>query len=121
MVLGVFIYAPQEVAMATKLYIGNLSFDTTQTDLEELFAQVGTVESANIITDRFSGQSRGFGFVEMASNKEAQAAIQRFDGHDLKGRTLKVNEARPREERSGGGGSRGGGGGYQRGGGDRRW
>ena len=107
--------------MATKLYIGNLSFNATQGDLEELFAQAGTVESANIITDRFSGQSRGFGFVEMASDEEAQAAIQRFDGHDLKGRSLKVNEARPREDRSGGGRPRSGGGGYNRGGGERRW
>ena len=88
--------------MATKLYIGNLSYDTTQADLEELFAEVGTVESANVITDKFSGQSRGFGFVEMASGEEAQAAIKQFDGYDLKGRALKVNEARPREERSGG-------------------
>jgi RNA recognition motif-containing protein len=108
--------------MATKLYIGNLSFNATQSDLEELFAQVGTVESANIITDRFSGQSRGFGFVEMASDEEAQAAIQRFDGHDLKGRSLKVNEARPRGDRPSGGRPRsGGGGGYNRGGGERRW
>ena len=88
--------------MATKLYVGNLSYNATQTDLEELFAQVGTVESANVITDKFSGQSRGFGFVEMASNEEAQAAIERFDGYDLKGRALKVNEARPQGERSGG-------------------
>ncbi len=71
MALGVFVDAPQEVAMATKLYIGNLSYNVTQADLEELFAEVGTVESANVITDKFSGQSRGFGFVEMASGKEA--------------------------------------------------
>ncbi len=100
--------------MATKLYIGNLSYDTTQTELQELFAEVGTVESANVISDKVSGQSRGFGFVEMASGKEAQAAIERFDGYDLKGRALKVNEARPREERSGG---RSGSGGRQ----ERRW
>ena len=88
--------------MATKLYIGNLSYNTTQTELEELIAQVGAVASANIITDKFSGQSRGFGFVEMASVEESQAAIKRFDGYDLKGRALKVNEARPQGERSGG-------------------
>ena len=86
--------------MATKLYIGNLSYNTTQADLEELFAQVGTVASANIITEKFSGQSRGFGFVEMASLAESQAAIKRFDGYDLKGRALKVNEARPQGGRS---------------------
>lgn len=111
--------------MAKKLYIGNLSFNVTQGDLEELFAQVGTVESVNIITDKFSGQSRGFGFVEMASNEETQAAIERFDGYDLKGRALKVNEARPQGERSGGGRSSFGGGGGGRGrasgGRDRRW
>ncbi len=88
--------------MATKLYIGNLSYNVTQAEFQELFAEVGTVESANVITDKFSGQSRGFGFVEMASGKEAQAAIERFDGYDLKGRALKVNEARPQGERSGG-------------------
>ncbi len=68
--------------MATKLYIGNLSYDTTQTELQELLAEVGTVVSANIIMDRDSGQSKGFGFVEMASGEEAQAAIERFDGYD---------------------------------------
>ncbi len=114
MVPGVFIYAPQEVAMATKLYIGNLSYDTTQTELQELFAEVGTVVSANIIMDRDSGRSKGFGFVEMASGEEMQAAIQRFDGYDLKGRALKVNEAQPQGERSGG---RSGSGGRQ----ERRW
>lgn len=88
--------------MATQLYIGNLSYDTTQTDLQDLFAEVGTVVSANIIMDRDSGRSKGFGFVEMASGEEAQAAIKQFDGYDLKGRALKVNEARPRGERSGG-------------------
>ncbi len=100
--------------MATKLYIGNLSYDTTQTELQELFAEVGTVVSANIIMDRDSGQSKGFGFVEMASGQEAQAAIKQFDGYDLKGRALKVNEALPQGERSGG---RSGSGGRQ----ERRW
>ncbi len=90
---------------AMKLYVpllGNTPYNVTQADLEELFAEVGTVESANVITDKFSGQSRGFGFVEMASGEEAQAAIKQYDGYELKGRTLKVNEARPREDRSGG-------------------
>lgn len=92
--------------MGKKLYIGNLAFTTTQRDLEDLFSAAGTCESAAVITDRDSGQSRGFGFVEMSSNAEAQAAIQKFDGHELHGRALKVNEARERE----GGGNRGGGG-----------
>ncbi len=101
--------------MAKKLYVGNLSYEATQADLEELFAQAGNVESVNIITDKISGQSRGFGFVEMASDGEAQAAIQQLDGHDLKGRALKVNEARAREARPGRE-NRGGGGGT-----NRRW
>lgn len=89
--------------MATNLYIGNLSFETTNTDLEGLFAQAGTVASVNIIMDRDTGRSRGFGFVEMGSSTEAQAAIEQFDGYELQGRSLKVNEAKPRESRSGGG------------------
>ena len=100
--------------MATKLYIGNLSYEVTQADLQELFAEVGTVESANVIMDRDSGRSKGFGFVEMGSGEEAQAAIKQYDGYELKGRTLKVNEARPREDRSGGRSDSGG----RR---DRRW
>jgi RNA recognition motif-containing protein len=106
--------------MSTKLYVGNLSFKTTGEDLQELFGQAGTVETANVVTDRESGFSRGFGFVEMASSDEAQAAITQFNGAELDGRALTVNEARPREERSGGGfgGGRGGfGGGGNRGGG----
>ena len=95
--------------MATKLYIGNLSYDTTQTELQELFAEVGTVESVNVIMDRDSGRSKGFGFVEMASGEEAQAAIKQYDGYDLKGRALKVNEARPQGDRSGGRSDSGGG------------
>ena len=95
--------------MGRKLYIGNLAFDVTGKDLEDLFAQAGICESVAIITDRSTGQSRGFGFVEMGSNADAQAAIQQFDGHELKGRGLKVNEARERD--SGGGGGRGPGGG----------
>ncbi len=106
--------------MAKKLYVGNLPYDVDQPELEELFAQVGTVESVNIITDKFSGRPRGFGFVEMDSEEEAEAAIKRFDGHELKGRALKVNEARSQGERSGEGRPHGGGGGY-RGGRERRW
>jgi cold-inducible RNA-binding protein len=93
--------------MGKKLYVGNLGFDVTDKDLEAVFAQAGVCESAVVITDKFSGQSRGFGFVEMSSGAEAQRAIQQFNGHQLKGRALKVNEARDREDR----GSRGGGGG----------
>lgn len=102
--------------MATKLYVGNLSFRTTQEDLRELFAQAGTVESASVIEDRETGRSRGFGFVEMATQEEAQAAVEMFNGKDFNGRNLTVNEARPRTERGGGGGG-GGRGGYNGGGG----
>ena len=96
--------------MSTKLYVGNLSFGVTSDDLHEHFAQAGTVESAKVVEDRDTGRSRGFGFVEMASSEEAQAAIEQFNGQDFDGRNLVVNEARPREE-GGGGGNRGGGGG----------
>jgi len=96
--------------MAKKLYVGNLAFQTTSQDLQELFAQVGTVESAQIIEDRDTGQSKGFAFVEMSSDSEAAAAIEQFNGKEVSGRMLKVNEARPRENRSGGGGGRGFGG-----------
>lgn len=104
-----------------KLYVGNLAFQTTSEDLNALFAEAGTVNSANVVTDRESGFSRGFGFVEMSSNDEGTSAIKMFDGKDVGGRNLKVNEARPREERSGGGGGggRNGGGGYGGGGGSR--
>jgi RNA recognition motif-containing protein len=90
--------------MGKKLYVGNLGFDVTDKELEALFAQAGVCESVAIITDKFSGQSRGFGFVEMSSNAEAQQAIQKFDGQELKGRALKVNEARDRDDRGSGGG-----------------
>ena len=92
--------------MGKKLYVGNLGFDVTDKDLETVFAQAGVCESVAVITDKFSGQSRGFGFVEMSSNAEAQKAIEQFNGHDLKGRALKVNEAKDREDRgrSNGGG-----------------
>jgi RNA recognition motif-containing protein len=103
--------------MSMKLYVGNLSFQTSSNDLQELFAQAGTVESANVVEDRDTGRSRGFGFVEMASKEEGQAAIQQFNGRDLNGRNLTVNEARPREDRRPGGGGRGGFGGGGRPGG----
>jgi cold-inducible RNA-binding protein len=88
--------------LGNKLYIGNLSYEVTQQDLEGLFAQAGTCQSAAVIIDRTTGQSRGFGFVEMSSNAEAQKAIQQFNGHDLKGRALKVNEAIERNNDRGG-------------------
>jgi len=94
-----------------KLYVGNLAFATSSQDLQELFAQAGTVESASVVEDRETGRSRGFGFVEMATKEEGEAAISQFDGKEIDGRTLKVNEAKPREPRSGGGGGRGFGGG----------
>jgi RNA recognition motif-containing protein len=105
--------------MSKKLYVGNLAFQTTSQDLQDLFAQAGTVESASVVEDRDTGQSRGFAFVEMATDEEAASAIDQFNGKELGGRMLKVNEARPRENRGGGGGggrgfggNRGGGGGY---------
>lgn len=105
--------------MGKKLYVGNLAFQVTNSDLEALFAQAGPCESVAVITDRDTGRSRGFGFVEMTSNDDAQKAIQQFDGYELKGRAIKVNEAR---EREGGGGGRGrGGGGGGRGGFNRRY
>ncbi|HEX8561122.1 MAG TPA: RNA-binding protein, partial [Pyrinomonadaceae bacterium] len=98
--------------------VGNLSFNTSSEDLRELFSQAGTVESASVVEDRDTGRSRGFGFVEMASREEGEAAIQQFNGREFGGRNLTVNEARPREDRGGGGGGRGGfGGGGGRGGG----
>ena len=97
--------------MSTKLYVGNLSFDTTTQDLETLFGESGTVTSTNIIDDRETGRSRGFAFVEMSSKEEAKAAIAALDGKEVGGRTLKVNEAKPRENGGGGGGGRGGSGG----------
>jgi len=96
-----------------KLYVGNLSFQTSSEDLQQLFGQAGTVESASVIEDRETGRSRGFGFVEMSTNEEGQAAIAQFNGKEINGRSLTVNEARAREERGGGGrgGFSGGGGG----------
>jgi cold-inducible RNA-binding protein len=95
--------------MTTKLYVGNLAFETSSNDLQTLFAQAGTVESVSLIEDLETGRSRGFGFIEMSTKEEGAAAITQFNGKDLGGRTLKVNEAKPREDRGGGGGGRNGG------------
>ena len=89
--------------MSMKLYVGNLAFQTSSEDLQQLFAQAGTVESASVVEDRETGRSRGFGFVEMSTKEEGAAAIQQFNGKDLGGRALNVNEAKPREDRGGGG------------------
>lgn len=99
--------------MATKLYVGNLSYQMTQDDLQQTFAQAGQVVSATIVTDKFSGRSRGFGFVEMASEEESQKAIQMLNGHELDGRKLTVNEARPLSPRPPRSGGMGGGGGFR--------
>jgi RNA recognition motif-containing protein len=100
-----------------KLYVGNLAFQTSSSDLQELFAQAGTVQSASVIEDRDTGRSRGFGFVEMASKEEGDAAIAQFNGKEFNGRNLTVNEARPRDDRGGNRGGGGGRGGYGGGGG----
>jgi len=105
-----------EILVGKKLYCGNLSYSVSSSDLEDLFAQFGAVDSAQVISDRDSGRSKGFGFVEMGSDSEAQAAIEALNGQEHDGRALTVNEARPREDRSRGGG---GGGGGRRGGGGR--
>ena len=121
--------------MSMKLYVGNLSFQTSSSDLQELFSQAGTVESAAVVEDRDTGQSSGFGLVEMSSREEGEAAIQQLNGKEVGGRALNVNEAKPREDRGGGGrggggggrsgfgggGNRGGGGGGNRGGCGGRW
>lgn len=114
--------------MSTKLYVGNLAFGTTSQQLEEIFAKAGTVQSASVVEDRDTGRSRGFAFVEMSTNEEAAAAIEQFNGKEIDGRALKVNEAKPRENRGGSGGrkfggGRGGFGGGNQGGGRRepRW
>jgi cold-inducible RNA-binding protein len=92
--------------MSMKLYVGNLAFQTSSDDLQQLFAQAGTVETASVVEDRETGRSRGFGFVEMSSKEEGQKAIEQFNGQDLGGRALNVNEAKPRENRNGNGGGR---------------
>ncbi len=101
--------------MGRKLYVGNLGYGVSSSDLEQLFTAHGTVDSAQVIEDRSTGQSKGFGFVEMGSESEAQAAITALNGQDHGGRALTVNEAKPREPRSGGGYGGGGRGGYGRG------
>src|SRR5688572_8557960 len=119
--------------MSMKLYVGNLAFATSSQELQELFSQAGTVESASVVEDRDTGRSRGFGFVEMATKEEGEAAIAQFNGKEVGGRAMNVNEAKPREDRGGGGGNRGGfggggggrggygGGGNRGGGGGGRW
>lgn len=97
--------------MNKKLYVGNLSYSITESQLQDLFTEVGSVVSANIITDRDTGRSKGFGFVEMETDEDATKAIDKFNNYELDGRSLTVNEARPRQERPGGGGRRGGPGG----------
>ena len=114
--------------MGTKLYVGNLSFNTTENELQELFSQAGTVQEVSLMQDKFTGKSRGFAFVTMGSDEDAQNAISKLNGQTVEGRALTVNEARPREPRPPGGGGRGyggggGGGGYgggRREGGQRR-
>ena len=111
--------------MGTKLYVGNLPFNTTENELQELFSQAGAVQEVTLMQDRFTGKSRGFAFVTMGSDEEAQNAISKLNGQSIEGRSLTVNEARPREQRPPGGGGRGygGGGGYggrREGGGPRR-
>ena len=108
--------------MGSKIYVGGLPYSATEQELSDLFGRHGAVTSARIITDKFTGQSRGFGFVEMSSDAEAQAAITALNGGEMGGRTLTVNEARPQEPRTGGGfgGGGGGGGGRSEGGGGKR-
>ena len=96
------------------IYVGNLAHESTEDDLRQAFEAFGEVASAKIITDKFTGSNRGFGFVEMPNSPEAQSAINGLDGSELKGRSMKVNEARPRQDRGGGGFNRGGGGGGRR-------
>lgn len=102
--------------MAKKLYVGSLPYKTTDSELSELFSQAGTVSSASVISDKFSGRSKGFGFVEMSTDEEATKAIEMLNGHEMDGRAIVVNEARPMQPRApggrdfGGGGNRGGGG-----------
>src|SRR5690242_1799820 len=112
----------EEFFMGNNLFVGNLPYDVDDAQLSEIFSRAGTVTSAHVVTDKFSGQSRGYGFVEMSSDAEAAQAVSMLNGQDLRGRPMTVNEARPREERGGyrgggGYGDRRGGGGY---GGDRR-
>jgi RNA recognition motif-containing protein len=108
--------------METKLYVGNLAYETSESDLQPLFEESGTVKSIQIIKDRDTGRSKGFGFVEMTTQEEAQNAVKALNAKDVNGRPLKVNLAKPREERGGGGRGRGGGRGHRgRGGGGNGW
>ena len=108
--------------MRMRLYVGNLNFRTTSEELRELFSQAGEVETASVVEDRETGRSRGFGFVEMSSKEEGEAAISQFNGKEVNGRSLTVNEAKPREDRGNRGGGRGGFGGGRGGGGrESRW
>jgi RNA recognition motif-containing protein len=107
--------------MSMKLYVGNLSFNTSTQDLEKMFGEVGTVESANVIEDRETGRSRGFAFIEMSSKQDGQNAITTLNGKEINGRELIVNEAKPRENRAGGGGGYSGGNRGGGGGGKNRW
>ncbi len=107
--------------MGKKLYVGNLTYDVTDSMLEQMFGAHGTVQSAQVIMDRDTGRSKGFGFVEMGTDQEAQTAIREMNGKQVEGRALTVNEARPREDRGGGGGGRGGGSRGGGGGGGRRY
>jgi RNA recognition motif-containing protein len=107
----------RSASMAKKLYVGNLSYNTSDSDLQRLFEEFGTVDSAQVISDRETGRSKGFGFVEMGSDQEAQAAIRGLNGREVDDRALTVNEAKPREDRGGGGGRGGYGGGRSGGGG----
>lgn len=107
--------------MGTNLYVGNVSFNTMENDLNELFAQCGTVARCNLIADKYTGRSRGFAFVEMSSDAEAQAAIDKLNGHELDGRALRINEARPREDRPPRRDDQRGGYDDRRGGGGRDW
>jgi len=112
--------ARESIIMATRLFVGNLPYSTTENDLQDHFGQAGAVTSVNIMQDRVTGRSRGFAFVDMGSQDEANKAVEMFHGKEFQGRALTVNEARPREERPGGGGGyRGGGGGGGGGGGYR--
>jgi cold-inducible RNA-binding protein len=111
----------QKIIMNNKLFVGNLSFDTTENDLHDAFAAHGTVTEANLMMDRTTNRPRGFGFVTMSTEEEAQKAIAALNGHELAGRAITVNVARPREERSGGGRREFGGGGGYRGGGRNRY
>jgi RNA recognition motif-containing protein len=112
-----FCFCQEEFPMGKRLYVGNLTYDVADSELQSLFEQFGTVESAQVVQDRNTGRSKGFGFVEMSTQEEANAAIEALNGKDHKGRALTVNEARPKVE--GGGGRGGGGGGYGGGGGGR--